>query len=135
MEMRKLGLGTRIVVVLAVWVRLTCAADEFSSSSSSSRALLFCAKESIADSILGFRDSNCPLYADVRSLGSVAVTEVRVSGIFPFHFLLGYFCLGGGNEMFVEFLASDVFCLCYLGFFFFFGVVILMKFMIRLKLC
>ena len=93
MEMRKLGLcwGTRIVVVLAVWVRLTCAADDFSSSttSSSSRALLFCAKESVADSILGFRDSNCPLYADVRSLGSVAVTEVRVPAIFPFHFLLG----------------------------------------------
>lgn len=79
MEMRKLDLclGTSILVVLAVWVRLTCAADEFSSSStsSSSRDLLFCAKESVADSILGFRDSNCPLYADVRSLGSVAVTE------------------------------------------------------------
>ena len=78
-------------MILAVWVRLTCAADDFSSSttSSSSRALLFCAKESVADSILGFRGSNCPLYADVRSLGSVAVTEVRVSAIFPFHFLLG----------------------------------------------
>lgn len=104
-----LGLGMRIVVVLAVWVRLTCAADEYSSSSSSSssssRALLFCAKESVADSILGFRDSNCPLYADVRSLGSVAVTEVRVSGIFPFSFSLRLLLFGGGNEMFVEFFS------------------------------
>ncbi|GMY17294.1 5'-adenylylsulfate reductase-like 4 [Fagus crenata] len=77
MEGMMRGLGMRIVVILVVWVRLTCAAEP-----PSSRALLFlsspvCATESISDSILGFRNSNCHLYDDVGlgSLGSVAVTE------------------------------------------------------------
>lgn len=62
-----------IVVALVVWVRLTCAAETSRSSSSST----VCPMESLPDSILGFRDSNCPVDDDSRSLGPVAVIEVR----------------------------------------------------------
>lgn len=98
------GWGTGIVVVL-VWVRLTCAAEHSRASSPST----VCPAESVADSILGcrFRNWSCPLDGDSESLGLVAVTEVSVE------FFLLIFWIS-----FID-ISGLVFCFSWLVFLFF----------------
>ncbi|KAF5461888.1 hypothetical protein F2P56_017949 [Juglans regia] len=65
------GWGAGIVVALVVWVRLASASKPFRVSPFTA----VCPVESASDSILRFRNRNCPLNGDSRSLGLVAATE------------------------------------------------------------
>lgn len=65
------GSVTRIVALLLLCLRLTCAVEQSRVSSPTA----VCPAVSQVDSILGFRDWSCPLHNDFNSLGLVAVTE------------------------------------------------------------
>lgn len=79
----RMRIATPLALVM-IWGRLMWAA-----AATDTKRVSMCPRESVLDSILGFRDRSCVVYGGAESLNFAGATEVRVRqfSFFSFFFL------------------------------------------------